>query len=510
MRTGADYVASLQDGRAVVLDGQIVDDVAHHPAFAGAVRSVAGLYDLAADPGRRAVHTFPSPTDGAPVHLSWLTPRTVEDLRARRGHIEAWAEATFGLMGRSPDHVASFFAGFAGNVGVFARADQRFADNVLRVHAEARDAGEYLTYTIIHPTIDRQRPPHEQREPLLYAGIADERDDGVVVRGAQMLGTGSVMSDRIFVSCILPLPPGAEDHALSVVVRNNAPGLRILTRRPYATTATSTFDYPLSSRFDETDSLVVFDDVLVPWEDVFVCRDIEATAAQFHRTAAHSLGNTQAQIRFAVKLQLFAGLARRLADDAGTVVDAKTKQRLGALAGKAAIPAAFVLAAEAGARPDDDGVMRPDPGFLYTAMTLQPTLADEIQYMLREMCGGQVIQVPSSARSFDDPQTAADLERFVCWPNATSRQRVGLLKLAWDLIGSEFGSRHFQYEMFYAGDPSVVQMRSFGAYPWERALDLVDACLADVPVPGIPSADVVAGAEELLMTTDGIRSKERA
>ncbi len=496
MRTGAEYRCSLNDGRTVLLDGGPVPDVATHPAFSGAVHSVARLYDMAgAEPARA---TYPSPADGRAVHLSWLIPRSVDDLRSRRGAIEQWAEATFGLMGRSPDHVASFFAGFAGNAGIFAEQGREYAERVVAFYEQARDESAYLSYTIIHPTIDRTRPPHQQDRPHLYASVVAERDDGIVVRGAQMLGTGSVMSDYVFVSCILPLPPGAEDYAFSVVVPNNAPGLRIHTRLPYALTATSMFDYPLSSRFDETDSLVVFDDVLVPWEHVFVYRDIAATAAQFHRTAAHQLGNTQAQIRFVAKLRMFAGVARRLADDSGVSADAKTKQRLGVIAAKAAVPEAFVLAAELNAQVDADGVARPDPGLLYTAMTLQPALSNEIQFLLRELMGGSVIQVPSSVRSFGVPRSAEDLDRFVRWPNATSRQRVGLLKLAWELVGTEFAGRHQQYEMFYAGDPSVVQMRACAGYAWPRALALVDACLADVPVPGGDAGEVATRAEELL------------
>src|SRR4029079_18200854 len=137
-----------------------------------------------------------------------------------------------------------------------------------------------------------------------------------------------------------------EDYAISVVVPNNAPGVKIYPRRPYASAATGVFDYPLSARFDETDALIVYDDVLVPWEHVFVYRDIGITAAQFNEAAAHQLGNTQSQIRFASKLQFLAGLARRLCDASGTAQDPRIQERLGELTAHAAIPEAFVLAAE--------------------------------------------------------------------------------------------------------------------------------------------------------------------
>lgn len=477
MRTGADYLASLDDGRTVMLDGERVDNVAEHPAFRGVARTVAHLYDVAADPARRDLFTYPSPTDGSPVHLWWKTPRVPDDLEARRHAMSAWAEETNGFLGRSPDHVASFFAGFAGSLPMFAEGGQQFADNVASYYAAARDTHRYLSYTIIHPTIDRSRPPHEQYAPNVYVSVVAERDDGIVLRGAQMLGTGSVLSDAVFVSCILPLGPGSEDYAISLVVPNNAVGLRIYSRRSYATGNPGGADYPMSERFDETDSLMVFDDVFVPWEHVFVYRNLELTSAQFNRCAAHSLGNTQAQIRFATKLRFYAGLARRMAEGSGTIADAKHKLRLGELAARCMVPETFVLAAEAQSYVDEFGVVNPDHATLYAAMSLQPRLINEILYALREMAGGSVIQLPSSMASFDDEQSAADIDRYIRWPNLGAIDRVKLLKLAWDAIGSEFAGRHQQYEMFYAGDPSVVNLREFKEYAWPRSVDLVDRTL---------------------------------
>ena len=496
-RSGEEYIAGLRDGRAVILDGERIDDVTAHPAFAEAVRSVARLYDIAHTPANREVMTFPSPRDGRPVNKAWLIPRSREDLAARRLAIQTWAEATYGLMGRSPDHVASFFAGFAGAPDMFARGRPEFAENVVRFYEKARDEDFYITYTIIHPAVDRSKPAHQQPEPHLYASVAAERDGGIVLRGAQMLGTGSVMSDYIFVSAINPLPPGDEDYAISLVVPNNAPGVKIYPRRPYALGATSVFDYPLATRFDETDSLIVFDDVFVPWEHVFVYRDRELTFQQFRETPAHQLGNTQAQIRFAVKLRFLAGLAKRYCELSGTAHDAKVQERLGEIAAQVAVPEAFVLAGEAACLIDQNGVARPHQQMLYSAMTLQPNLANQLAYALRDLCGGSVIQVPPSVASFDDPENAADLARYVRWPGTAAPERVKLLKLIWDLIGSEFAGRHLQYEMFYAGQPSVVKGRSYRSFKWDEAARLVDQCLAGYESPAIPEmpTDTVAGAD---------------
>src|SRR5262244_2237728 len=169
MRTGSDYLRSLNDGRQVFVDGERVQDVTAHLAFREAARSVARLYDIAAAPEHRERMTFPSPKTGSPVLRAYQIPRTHADLRARRLFSETWAEATFGLMGRTPDHVAGFFCGYAAVPTVFAAAGQEFADNVVAFYERMRDEHLYVSYAIVPPQIDRSKPAHKQSDPALYA-----------------------------------------------------------------------------------------------------------------------------------------------------------------------------------------------------------------------------------------------------------------------------------------------------------------------------------------------------
>jgi 4-hydroxyphenylacetate 3-monooxygenase len=422
--------------------------------------------------------TYPSPRDGRPINKAWLVPRTREDLAARRHAIKCWADASFGFLGRSPDHVASFFAGFAGAPAHYARGGQQFADNLMHFAARAADQDLYLSYVIVHPTIDRTKPAHQQSAPFLYAGAAAERDDGIVIRGAQMLGTGSVMSDYIFVTVILPLKPGDEDYAISCVVPNSAPGLKLYPRRPYATGATSVFDYPLSSRFDESDSLVVFDEVFVPWENVFIYKNIELTAGQFSVTAAHVLGNTQSHIRSWAKLQFLVGLVKRCMDVSGRSVASEMVSQLGELATRVSIVEGMILGAEAAAEPDRFGVMRPKDSLLYACQVYQQAMYPALLTQIRGLMGGSLIQLPATVRDLHAPESAMDIERYVRWPHAGGELRVKLLKLLWDAVGSEFASRHLQYEMFYAGEPPAIHGREFRSFDWTAAEESVDKCMA--------------------------------
>ena len=477
-RSGDDYMRALRDGRTVSVNGERVEDVTAHPAFAGAIRTVARLYDLADDPANRELMTYPSPRDGRPVNKAWLVPRTREDLVARRRAIKFSADASYGFLGRSPDHVSSFFAGFAGSPEFYARGGQRFADNLLRFAAKAADEDLYLSYVIVHPTIDRAKPAHQQSEPYLYAGAAAERDGGIVVRGAQMLGTGAVMSDYIFVTVILPLKPGDEDYAISCVVPNSAAGVKLYPRRPYALGVSSVFDYPLSSRYDESDALVVFDDVFVPWEDVFIYKNIALTSGQFSTTAAHVLGNTQSHIRSWAKLQFLVGLVKRCMDLSGRAAASEIAAQLGDLATRVSIVEGMILGAEAAAEPDQFGVMRPKDSLLYASQVYQQAMYPALLNQIRGLLGGSLIQLPATVDELRAPGSAADMERYVRWPHAGAGTRVKLLKLLWDAVGSEFASRHLQYEMFYAGEPPAIQLREFRNFDWAAAEQLVDQCLA--------------------------------
>src|SRR5262245_54252173 len=284
LRTGAEFLRSLNDGRQIFIDGERVGKVVEHLAFRGAARSIARLFDIAAASEMRERMTFLSPRTGAPVWRAWQVPHTHADLKAKRLFSETWAEATYGLMGRTPDHVAGFFTGFAAVPDVFATGGQNFADNVVRFYEYLRDNHLYLTYAIVPPQIDRSKPAHQQTDPTLYAGVVKERDDGIVISGAQQLATAGVFADYLHLSCIHPLRPGDEAYANGVVIPINTPGLKLYPRRTFANERMNAFDYPLTTRFDETDSLCVFDNVFVPWERVYIYRNLQICWDQWRKT----------------------------------------------------------------------------------------------------------------------------------------------------------------------------------------------------------------------------------
>jgi len=483
-RAGSDYIRGLRDGRQVFINGEVVEDVTSHPAFEGSVRSIANLYDIANDPANRDVLTYPSPETGEPVNVAFMIPRSKDDLARRRRGLRRWSEETFGLMGRSPDHVAGFLAGFASHADFFDTDDRAYGANLLKFYEHARDTDAYVAYVIAPPQIDRSKPAHQQADPHLYAGVKEERPDGIIVAGAQMLGTGAALADWVLLSNIVPLAPGDENYAITAAVPLSAPGLRIHSRRSYAEAATSCYDYPLSTRYDESDSLVVFDDVFIPWERVFAYRDPRRVREQWSRTPAHALGNNQAQIRLSTKLDFLVGIARAVADMNGTIKVPAIQGVLGELTAQAVAVKSLLLAQEENCRIDERGVAWPGVAEVNSCSTLQVEAYPRMVNAVRELCGGGLIQLPSSSADFANKRARADLDRYVQSPGVDSVERVKLMKLAWDLVGSEFASRHQQYELFYAGAPHLVRARMFASYDFDRSASLVQRALSGYDLNG--------------------------
>ncbi|MBO0729274.1 MAG: hypothetical protein J2P57_08440 [Acidimicrobiaceae bacterium] len=481
MRTGKEYLDALRDGRTVIVDGEKVADVTTHSAFRGIAETTATLYDLAADPANEM--TYIAPETGRQALLPFMIPRSSDDLRARREAIWRWAELSQGFVGRSPDHVAGFLAGFAAHPEVFDR-ERRLGANVSEWYRRLLDESLFFSYVIIPPQVSRAETAHAWEGELIQAGVSEERDDGIVLRGSQMLGTGAAVSDYLLLSCIKPLTPDDADFAVTAVVPIAAPGLKVYCRRPYASDQPSAYDYPMSTRFDETDALVVFEDVFVPWSDVFVCRDVQGLSDQFYRTGAHILGNSQAQIRLAVKLRFLAGIARKICQVNQIDRIPSVVEKLGELASLVATIEGMMVAAESAAEPDEDGLWLPNPRYLYAPMAAQAETYPRVLHIIRELAGGGVIQLPSSYRELQTPEMADDMARYVQSPGVPAAERVKLFKLAWDVIGSEFAGRHHQYEMFYAGAPFVAKGYAYRNYGYDEAVGVVDRFLDGYGLPG--------------------------
>jgi len=475
-KTGKEHLKSLQDGRTVYIDGQLVDDITSHTAFRNAVASGAGLYDYQARPENIELMTFLPEGASRRVSRCWQMPRSYDELVQRRKALQAWAQVSYGFMGRSPDHVASTLIGQRMGLEVFQKHGPARAKALADYVDYVTKSDLFLTYVIVNPQADRSKDWGEQAEELV-AQIVDEDSTGLTIRGSKMLGTSSIMANEVFVANLQPLKAGEEAIAFSCALPMNAAGLRVLSRKSYEAHAVSVFDNPLSARFDENDALLYFDNVKVPWDRVFVHRDTDMCRAQFHDTPSHIFQNYQAQIRLSVKIKFLVGLAHKITEAIGTTNMPQVREQLGTLAANAGMVEGMLSGMEASGSKRGEFYL-PSRHLLYAAQAVTQDLYPRLINLIRDLAGGALIMLPSSFRDWANPDIAPILRRVQRSPNFNSKDKVKLLKAAWDAIGSEFGSRHTQYEMFYAGARFVTAGHSYRTFDWSAARGMVDHLLS--------------------------------
>lgn len=477
VKNGEMHLAALEADREVFLDGECIRRVADHPAFANSIQVTASLYDFQAHPDNVEMMTF-DVGNGRRANRAWQMPTSYEELVGKRKAMTAWAELHGGFMGRSPDHLACAISGQLIGLDVFEDHGAQYAKAYRDYYEHARANDLFLTYVIINPQADRSKAWGEQKNEDLTLHIVDEDSEGVTVRGAKMLGTSAIMAQEIFVANLQPLQPGEEHFAISFAMPLETPGIKIMSRKSYEQHALSPWDNPLSHRFDENDALIYFKDVKVPWERIFVFRDVDMCRKQFHETPGHVYQNYQAQVRFVVKTKFLIAIARRIAETIGSINMPPVRSMLGQMASQIGAAEGLLYGMEASGTMMGEYFV-PNRSLLYSAQVYTQGLYPRLINDIRHLAGGGLIMLPSSVADLGNPELAAMMNTT----QATAREgegaydRMKFLKFAWDAVGSEFASRHVQYEMFYAGAEFVTTGHQFRTYDWDAADRLLEKLL---------------------------------
>lgn len=487
MRTGEDYIKGLRDGRTVLIGSEEVDDVTEHPAFRNAVRSVARLYDAANENPDIFAYTE---EDGQQCNVIWKRPRTAEDLIARRRAHDTWAALTHGLIGRSPDHVAGYITGMATTPGIASLNAKKYGDNLVKYWEYVRDNDLYLTYAVTAPGKARssdvfgkqkKKTEAETASASPAAHVIHTDDQGIVVRGTKILATSAVLADEILVGSVLPLSPGEEEYAVTFAIPTATAGVKLLPRKSFEQHALGPEDDPLASRYDETDCVIFFDDVRVPWERVFSYRNLETGLALFTETSAHVLGNAQAQSRLLAKMRLALGIVRRVSEVTGTWAIPAVRDAFAIRATEVGMLEGLISGADANPHRWDSGFLSPNLQTLYVTTAWATEHVPGFFLGLRELLGSHPFQQAADASVFDVESTSALLvEAFGLDSAEDARDRYRLVKTAWDLVGSEFASRHMQYEMFYAGPKHVTRARVNQYFKWPVVHGEAQRCLDEL------------------------------
>jgi 4-hydroxyphenylacetate 3-monooxygenase len=463
VRNGAQFLDGLKTPRELWFDGEAVRDIPAHPVLGRTARTIAWLYDLQHQPEYRDLLTYPSAETGERTAMAFLQPRTVEELRRRGRATKVVADLTAGMLGRSPDFLNVNLAAFAAASEYFAQADARFGENVVRYYEYVRDNDLALTHTLISPQVNRAKGPHEQADPYIVAGVVEERDDGILIRGARMLATLAPFSDElaVFPSTFLQNTPGAEKYAFAFAIPCNAPGLKLICRESFDAGGTR-FDHPLATGFEEMDALVVFDDVLVPWERVFLYNSVELVNGLFRDTQAIAHLMHQFTTRMLAKSEFVLGVAILVAETIAVDGFPQVQERLAEIINDVEMLRACVDSAERNARPGPGGTIVPAAEPLWSIRTTFHRMYPRMIGHLQQLGAGGLMLLPTEKDLASG--IGPDIRRYYQAANAGAEDRIRLFRLAWDIVGSTWGSRQELYERFFSGDPVRLMSARYQRY----------------------------------------------
>jgi 4-hydroxyphenylacetate 3-monooxygenase len=485
--TGNEYLASLNDGRNVFIHGERVEDVTAHPSFRNSARSLARLYDALHDPAHRNVLTTPTDTgSGGYTHRFFKPARSPSDMRAQQAAVAQWARLTYGWMGRSPDFKGALISTWGANADFYGD----FAGNARTWHKRCQESVLFLNHAIVNPPVDRSRPAETVRD--VYVSVHKETDAGIYVSGAKVVATGAALSQYSFVGQSGATATDGEDLALMFMLPLNAPGCKLLCRQSYegiAAASGSPFDYPLSSRFDENDAIFVLDNAFVPWEDVFVYRDVDRVKRFYQESGFMQGFCLQACTRYAVKLEFLAGLVAKALRTTGGHIFRGNQVLLGEIVALRNKFWAFSDAMIGNASEWKEGTFLPNMNAAMAYRAFAPDALPRVREIVQKIIASALIYLPSSVRDFDNPEIDIYLKRYVRGSGDIGyRERIKVLKLLWDSTGTEFAGRHELYERNYAGNHEEVRLQSY--LTAERTGEmrdmeaLVDNCMADYDEQG--------------------------
>jgi 4-hydroxyphenylacetate 3-monooxygenase len=480
--TGKEYLESLRDDRHVYINGERVKDVTSHIAFRNSVRTLARLYDALHDPKSHEVLTSPTDTgSGGYTHKFFRPAKSREDLVAQQRAIAEWSRMTYGWMGRTPDYKASLMNTLGANAEYYGK----YADNARRWFKRAQEAVFFMNHAIVNPPVDRGRPTNEVKD--VYVTAQKETDAGVIVSGAKVVATSAAVTHYNFLGQNAASAVADPDLAIMFILPMDAPGVKLFCRTSYeqiAATVGTPFDYPLSSRFDENDAIFVLDNVLIPWEDILVYRDTEKILG-FHLQSGF-LQNFcfQGCTRFAVKFDFMVGLIAKALRATGGDEFRGNQAMLGEIVAwrnlfwslsdcMANTPASWVGSA-----------VLPNLQAAQSYRVFAPEAWPRVREIVEKIIASALIYLPSSAKDFRNPEIDPYLARFVRGSHGIGyKERIKVMKLLWDAIGTEFGGRHELYERNYAGNHEDIRIQTLSG-SWrngnmDKMIALVDQCLAD-------------------------------
>lgn len=469
---GSTFLKRIRDLQAEVwIDGQkITDPICDHYAFKGVLESKAKLFDLQL---KKDFMTYKSPLTGDQVGVSYLQPETKEDLEKRRLTTQEWAKTSGGMLGRTPDYTNTGIMALGAAWDCFENKDH-FGQNIKRIYEHARENDLTFSHTFVSPQVSRSIGYFDDDNDMpISARIVKTTSDGLIIKGARLLATQGGITDELLV-----LPIGGnfiEDHFIyAFSIPSNTSGLKFICRESFSYRS-SVFDHPLGARFEEMDTIVVFDNVLVPWERVFLYNDYNIFHKMYEESNFYPFLLHQTIARQVVKTEFLLGTAQLIVETIDISGYQHVKEKVSELITGFETMKALLLVSEIEAKQDKRGIMVPSSNSLYAAITTFPKLYPRLIEIIQLLGASGLISIPTE-NDFNC-EVSEDLMHYLQGSSCDGKEKTRLFRLVWDMSTSAFGGRQTLYERFFFGDPVRLNTGFYNSYSKENAMELAKSIL---------------------------------
>jgi 4-hydroxyphenylacetate 3-monooxygenase oxygenase component len=477
--TGERFIKSLQDGREVYIDGKKVDDVTTHPAFAPMAKELARIYDLQHMDEYRDQMTYVSPDTGNRVSISWMVPESLEQTRLKRRNSEVWNEQSWGQLGRGPDILAPYILMLYNRrdaLGQIKNEHCDFEENIINYTRLCRENDLFLTHALGDPQIDRSQQPQNERREVKEEDTAlhvvEETKDGIIVSGAKQLATAAPVTNECYVSLSATFSRRADPRFyMAFSISSGTPGLKTLCREPVSIWP-GTWGHPLGINYDEQDAMLFFDNVLVPWDRVFMLYDQPPMGPGFGG-GLNLLGwSNMCRVHF--RMKLMTAVATMIAKSIGVYDFRDVSAKLGEMVSYCEMWRYAMQGVEETTYIKDG--QQPRGG----AQALQNWFAHTSKRMveiLREISGSGLIMQPSEA-DLANPEIRKYLDMYMIGKDVDVEYKSRLYRLAHELAVSSFGMRQEVYEYWHGGDPTRNRVNMLRAYDQSAMVDQIEGLIS--------------------------------
>lgn len=479
IRTGEQYLKGLQDDREIWTGGKRIADVTKEDGIKRGIATLGKFLDRQHDEKYQDTVTYVA-EDGIRCAKSFMKPKSKADIKSKGQAYYEWAKWSAGMFGRTPDYKNASLMSFASATSFLAqgtKGNADFAQNMTDFYDHVRTNDKVLTHTLVNPQVSHAQATAGKFNADVALHVTKETDAGIYVHGARLLATLGPSADEIevFPSTVLRSDPDNVPFAFAFAIPIATPGLKMICRDTYDN-GKSTFDAPLASRFEEMDAVVIFDNVFVPWERVFMYGQPELCNQAFGATNAVVHMSHQVACGKLAKAEFITGLLCAILKSTGRDKDMAMKGIISEVMLMTETVRALLYQAESEAHEDEFGNFIPLRGPLDTSRNLFPKFYPRMVEILQMMGSSSLMATPTEA-DFSN-EMAADVEQYFQVANLGAKDRVALYRLAHDVAISGFGNRQTLYERFFFGPPHLMNAAYFDLYDRDRVIDRVDTMLA--------------------------------